>query len=424
MRKNKDEGKRISRNQELFDVAAYIICFLFILAGILVSLNRYWQYEAFYYDFGIFDQAIWNVAHFHAPVIEHYIVGGKWIFADHFNPSIFLLSPLYWLTSRREVLLVTQAVIVGLSGYVIHEIGKKIIKNSFLPLCVLVSYFLFLGLQNAVITEFHEVTISLFTLSLIFWASIHKKKFLYFLFLILTLGFKEIIFFAGIGIGISIFFIRKEWYKPAIATIIISLVWGILSLKFIIPSFSGGIYQYTTAMPTNPMVIMQNLFIPAEKLRTIWYSFLSFGFLPLLSPGFFALFFQDFAIRFIPDWPIHWGLGLHYSALLSVFLAVSSLFSLKKLSLLKLTKKYVNIVGIVMVMNALFLYRFILHGPFGLAYNSEFYRHTNDFEFLSKMNAKIPIDAIVMTHNDLALRFSHKKIYLLLFFLLLGLNAI
>ena len=76
------------------DWLTYIVIGVYTLAAVLVSLHRFWQFEVFYYDFGIFDSAIWKAAHFTAPIIDHFVVGGKVIFADHFSPSIFLLSPL------------------------------------------------------------------------------------------------------------------------------------------------------------------------------------------------------------------------------------------------------------------------------------------------------------------------------------------
>lgn len=108
---------------------AFALTFLFVLAGSLVSLNRYWQYEVFYYDFGIFDRAIWLVAHFNPPIVDHLVASGKWIFADHFYPSVFLLSPLYWFTDRQEILLIVQSLIVGLSGLVIYFIGKEVFRD-------------------------------------------------------------------------------------------------------------------------------------------------------------------------------------------------------------------------------------------------------------------------------------------------------
>lgn len=396
------------------DVISVVFCCLFILASILVSLNRYWQYEVFYYDFGIFDQAIWNVSRFKPPIIEHFIVGGKWIFADHFSPSIFLLSPFYWLTTKSEMLLVVQAIIVGLSGLVLYNIGKYILKNNFLALGVSICYLFFVGLQNAVITDFHELTVMTLPLMLTFWAIVYKKKWLYFLFLFITLGFKESNFLLGIGIGISIFFLRREWFKIGLITIALSLIWGYISIKVIIPSFSNGSYAYFPIFSSNISDNIFSFFSHPLKQRTLFYSFFSFGFLPLLSPEFWFLFLQDYGTRFIGNsCCTRWDLGLHYNAQSAVLLSISSIFTLRRLQHVRFIAKFLSLLIILIVINSLFLYRFILRGPFALAYNAAFYAHTKDFIFLNDLVKRIPNNVSVMTQNNLASRFTHQKVFIL-----------
>ncbi|MBI2420763.1 MAG: DUF2079 domain-containing protein, partial [Candidatus Levybacteria bacterium] len=255
------------------DTISYTLCGFFIIAGAAISINRFWQYEVFYFDFGIFDQAIWNASRFLPPIIDHPAARGKWIFADHLSPSIFLLAPFYWLTAKSEMLLVAQAIITGLSGIVLYVIGKHILRNKLLSLSILICYLLFLGLQNAVISDFHELTVMTLPLMLTFWAIIHRKIRLYFLFLIITLGFKESTFLLGIGMGVLIFFLRKEWVKIALITIILSLMWGYISIKIIIPSFSSGFYSYSPSVNANILDNISSLVNHPLKQRTLFYSF-------------------------------------------------------------------------------------------------------------------------------------------------------
>ncbi len=402
-------------NNRIFSIIALILCALFVIIGSIVSLHRYWQYEVFYIDFGIFDQAIWNVSRFKPPIIEHFIVGGKWIFADHFNPSIFLLSPFYWITQRSEMLLVMQALAVGLSGLVLYKIGKTILKDNFLSLTVLVCYFLFVGLQNAVITEFHELTVATLPLMLVFWAIVNKKVNLYFLFFLITLGFKESLFVTGIGIGIALFFVRKEWMRIAVITILVSAFWGFLSIEFVIPTFSKGIYIYQPVLPNGIFDKISALVDNPLKVKTLFYSFLSFGFLPIFSPSFWPLIIQDYALRFMPIGfgTSRWDLGLHYNSQSAVILSVASIFALRNLKNIKKLTIFLPFFGILFIVNALFLYRFVLHGPFALSYNAAFYKHTNDFVFLNDFLKKIPKDASIMTQNSLAARFTHQQVFLL-----------
>lgn len=395
------------------DLIAIILCILFSIAGILVSLHRYWQYEVFFYDFGIFDQAIWNVSRFKPPIIEHLVIGGKWIFADHFSPGIFLLSPLYWITDNSEILLIAQAVIVGFSGFVLYRIGKEILKNSFYSLSVTICYFLFLGLQNAVISDFHELTIMTLPLTLTFWALLKRKMSMFFIFLLITFLFKETMFFIGIGISVFILFYDKKLYKTAVVTFVMSIVWGVLSIKIIIPYFSGGEYLYSQALPEGVFQTIYTFVDHPLKRDTLIYSFWSFGFLPFVTPGFWTLFLLDYGPRFWSQFCCsRWNLGLHYNAPSAVILALSSVFAIRYL-LNTLLKKYIFLICFFLIANSIFLYRFKLHGPFALAYNPAFYSHTKNFVFLDNIIKKVPRDASVMTQNNLAARFTHQKVWLL-----------
>lgn len=398
----------INYSKYLADALAILLFILFSIVGSIISVVRFWQYDVFYYDFGIFDQAIWRVSRFEAPIIEHLVVGGKWIFADHFNPSLFLLSPLYWISNRSEIMLIAQAIVVAGSGLVIYFIGKEVLKKKFLPLTITLCYFLFIGLQNAVITDFHEVTIMTLPLTLVYLAFVKQKKILYFIFLLITLGFKESTFLLGVGIGISIILLNNKWLKMGIFTIITSIMWGLLAIKIIIPYFSGGIYQYSSDIHFGIKEIIIAFFDNPIKIKTLVFSFMSFGFLPLLSPAFWFLLFQDFLVRFLPIYSYtRWGFGLHYSAQLSPILAISSFYALLFLLRFKRIEKINFLIGLILIINAMILSRFILHAPFGLSYNSAFYNATKNFIFLNNLVDKVPPDKTVMTHNNLAVRFTH-----------------
>lgn len=386
---------------------------LFVLAASLVSLHRFWQYEVFFYDFGIFDQAIWKVSRWQSPVTEHLAVGGKTIFADHFNPSIFLLSPLFWVTPRSEVLLVAQAVAVGLSALVLYAIGKHLLHNTWLSCAVTLSCVLFVGLQNALISDIHEVTFATLPLLLTFLAIVKKWRFRYVLFLLITLGMKESIFLVGVGIGMFILATQKKLGRIGVVTILISLFWGVVVTKVIIPFFSDGIYGYTPTFAPSAIDIVSSLINDPTKQQTLLVSFGSFLFLPLLSPSLWFLIGQDFATRFLPQFSeTRWGLGLHYSALLAPILAVASIFGIARILESNRLRRFAPLLGALLVVNSVFLH-YRLRAPLGLAYNPAFYEHTNHFAFLDTLVAHVPQEGTVMTQNNLAVRFSHRNVFLL-----------
>lgn len=402
------------KNKSYLDFVAYILCLAFITAGILVSLNRYWQYEVFYIDFGQYDQSIWAISRFQPPMLDHWVLGFIPIFADHLTPSVFLLSPLYWLTSDSTIILIAQAIAVGLSGLVLYSIGNIVLKDRFISIAIVSCYYMFVGLQSAVITEFHELTVMTVFFMLTFWAFVKKKKFLYFFFIFIMLGFKEVTFLTGIFLGITMFTIDRRWKKEAIIAIILSILWGVIALKIIIPYFSPGTYLYAEGIPDTISGKLTALFDHPLKRHTLFYSFFSFGFLPIFSPAFWLLIIQDYASRFMPEgMGTRIGLGLHYNAQSAVILSLASIFALRSAQKLRQFSKFLPLVGVILIINAIILYRFILHGPFALAYNPAFYKHTKDFEFLDKIVKMVPPNATVSTHNNLASRFTHQRVWLL-----------
>lgn len=388
------------------DIFAWIIFIIFTLASIFVSLNRFWQYEIFYYDFGIFDRAIWLVSQFKPPIIDHLVVGGKLIFADHFNPSIFIFSPLFWLTDRAEILLIAQSIVVGISGLFIYKIGKMVTKDPFFSLSVFVSYCLFLGLQNALISDFHEITVSTLFAVLCFYFFLKNKKILTLLFFLITIGFKESNFLFGTGLAIAFFLLDKTWRKFSVFLLAFSIVWGIIAIKIIIPYFSGSTYGYEVVFSPDKINLIADLLGNSAKRQTVFYSLISFSFLPIFSPFFWFLIIQDLLVRFLSG---RVSLGLHYSTLLSVILAVSSLYSFPVLRRIKIAKKHMTIVSLLIIFNAIFLYRFVLRGPLALSYNTSFYKHTKDFQFLNNLVLQIPRSSTVMAQNNLASHFTHQK---------------
>lgn len=402
---------------ELFDKIAIFLAAVFILAGSIVSVLRFWHYDVFYYDFGIFDTAIWKIAHLQAPIIDHLVVGGKVIFADHFSPSVFLFSPLYWFTDRGEALLISQALFVGLAGLVIYLTGVWVLKNpsaslrtsKLASLSVLISFYLFIGLQNAVISDFHEATVATLPFALTFYSIIKKNLKWFIVFGLITLGFKETMFLLGIAFGIFILFFNKKWLKIGLATSIFSLLYGFLAIKLVIPHFSGGFYFYSQNLNFEFARLITSFFDNSMKIDTMFKTFWSFSFLPVLSPAFWLLIYEEFITRFYSNvGTTRIDLGLHYSAILSVIMAVSSIFGLKFI-ISKISRLKFNLLLIIIILNSIFLYRFVVHGPLALSYNPAFYKQTKDFDFLNKMVQMIPKNASVMTQNNIAPHLTHSK---------------
>lgn len=400
---------------EIFLVLVLIISYT--LAASLVSLNRYWQYNAFWYDFGIFDETIWKLSKFQLPIITQLAPPiGKIIWSDHFNPSSIFFAPLYWITDRQEIILIVQAVIAGFSACIAYLIVLKEVKSRIVRISLIASYLGFVGLQNALYTDVHNIVFALFPLMLTIWAIYQKNWRLYWVFLIVTLGFQENL--AGAGIGLGLFLIlrkRKERnIQTGVLTFLISIAYGILVMKFLIPWFNGGVYKYQPAIPHLWFEWITRFFTPSIKLKTIILTFATFSFLPLGNLSTFPLIVEHYLERFVLNTAgTRWDLGFHYNALLSPIMFLASLEVIRKLQENKKIKKLLPIWGVITIGIVIFLHRFHLHGPLMLATHPVFYQQTKNAKFLADFTVQIPQKGLLMTQNNIAAHFTHRDTVLL-----------
>lgn len=415
------DAKTLFKSVKTNKFFALTILFLisYTVSAIIVSVLRFWQFEAGYFDFGINDQAIWSVSRFNIPITYHpnYIaVGGFNIhLADHFSPSIYLLSPLYWFTNRQEIILIAQAISVGLSAFVGVILARKFIKNNFVVFALIFSYLGFVGMQNALITEFHEATLSPLFIMISFWAIINKRWKIFYLCLVIILGLKET--FAGLGTGLGIFIFlydRKNW-KHAAATIALSISWGLAATKLVIPNLSGRTYFYAPGNAFESFISMLASFLHFDiRLKTLFYSFLSFGFLPLFYFPLLPGISENFLSRFLADGSPRFTLALHYSAPLAAFMFFSSVLIFSKMEKSKRFKKIVVIYAAFLILNTVILHQFVLHGPLALVYNKAFYLQTANNKYAEDFIKKIPTDkGLIMAQNNIAVRFAHQKVMML-----------
>jgi uncharacterized membrane protein len=398
----------------VFEWLTFAFIAIYTLAAILVSVHRFWQFEVFYYDFGIFDQALWHAAHFRLPVIDHFVIPGKIIFADHFGPSLFLYAPIYWLTDKPEAMLITQAIIVGLSALVLFFIAKQLKLQKILSLAAVVCYLMFIGTQNALISDIHDVTFMMLPMMLMMYGIISKRKLLFWIFFFITLGFKESTGLLAIAAAMFIFFYNHTWRKTAVLVAIIGIAWSYTTTQLIIPYFYGRRYFYTPILSANPLVIAWGFIDDPVKRKTIVTSLLSFGFLPIFYPPAWPMILQDWATRFLEkDFPLRWTTGLHYNTQMAVILSVSTLLAIKKHALILNTRNS-TILALALILLSLYLHQIALHGPLGLSYNRAFYQHTKNFSFLTDLISNVPMRATVMTMNNIAPHMIHThKVYLL-----------
>lgn len=393
----------------------FIIAYLtaFFLVSSLVVLNRFWQYEVFYFDHGLFDQSIWNVARFRLPYIDHHFVNGQLLqLGDHFSWSIYLLVPIYWLTSSYAVIFIVENFLVCTSAFLLYLAGQKKRIDLIWNFAICIAYTFFIGMQNAIIANFHPELMALFFLSLCFYFLEIKKIRLFWLSFLLCLGCKETL--AAMGFCLGIYCLANN-RKLGLQIMFFSLIYYLSSVYLIIPLISGHrfFYQPNQENLSFPNIFL-SFFIPTIKIRTLFFSLLNFGFLPFFSIWTWPLILQDYFVRFVIDGaPSRIDLGLHYNAVSSLLLAYGAICALTVTARHRWFRKFSSLAAIILIF-IVFIMHWRLRGPLGLSINPAFYAHTKNFVFLNEFVKRIPKAKLLMTQNNLAPHLTHSQSQLML----------
>lgn len=411
--------KKIPPIPEKLLLTTIVVCFFGIF--LTVSLHRYWQYAAWYYDFGIFYSAISAVAQGREPIIDHFIFTDQNILSDHFHPLIFLASPLVALFKTGETLLIFQAAFVALSGIFVYLTAKELLKNKTESFSILILYFSFIGLHNALITEFHEITLLPLPLMMFFYGMVKKQRWWYGIGLLGVLLTKESTFIIPAWFGLVMALKNTgRWRVVGAATTIFSFVYGAALLYLVFPAISGSGYHYLNETMTN----QQNSPLFNDlKIATVSKTFLSFGFLPLLAPETLAPVFFNWWSRFSSVATTRHDLGMHYNAEIAPTLILGTIYGWQRLKILlgrmaekvgkSLKKNYFGYLSVVLALASLFFNVYILKSPALLFFNRAFYAHTSNLQFLDDLLQHVPDDGVIMAQTNIAAKLAYRKVYML-----------
>lgn len=388
-----------------FKLAVLVFIFIYSLAAVLVSLNRHWQYQTFYFELGLYQQALWNVSQGLGPIIYHPRFGFNSLFADHLEVTYLFLAPIFKFFAKSEFLLIIQAVGVGISGWLVFLIAKSR-KISDLPASAITfSYLMFVGLQNAVITDFHPTTlVPLFLAGVVIVLDKKNWKALV-LVLAATLLLREDIglMLASLGPWLYFFFKSRSQKLAAAVMVIAGLTWSILAITVVIPKISGMAYSYQPMWPKSFIQGINSFFFPLDpKFKTLAISLANFSFLPLFVPSTWPALIFHYVQRFVLNSAgTRFVLGMHYNAPAAIILALSSISAMEFFRNHKL-KTLLKLTSATLIVIPLFFHQFYLHGPLGLAYNLDFYRHTLKQGFMDDFVKIIPRGKLLMTQNNIA----------------------
>lgn len=255
-------------------------------------------------DLGYYDNIFYQSIH-GRPLGCSFIKAG-WHGSAHFDPLLVLLSPLYLLYPRAELLLGLQSFWLGMGVIPVYLIARA--KNLGRPSALLLaaSYALYPALHGANMYEFHSLTlIAPLVIWLVYFLEEGKAKRYYLLLFVLLLTREDVsLLMCFVGLY-AILTRRPAAVRMGQATILASLLYFLITKKFIMESSellnSGDneaysfAYYFDAMIPnkngalgliasllTNPSFVVKHIFDDAKV------HFLLMLFVPLLFLPFFA----------------------------------------------------------------------------------------------------------------------------------------
>jgi uncharacterized membrane protein len=382
----------------------------FTLAYIMVSFLRHDHFESLGFDLGIFDQEVWLLSQGKPPFVT-ILQPPMIVWGNHFTPALILLGPIFWFINDVKALLLTQIIIVVSGAWPLYQLAKKHLRNVSFSLCLAFSYLAFVGLQNALLFDFHAITLVAGGLAWAFWLLDQKYYLPFWVLTIILLHLKEDVSLIVISLAGYVFLLYQN-LRLATGLFILSIFWFFLTTKFYIPSFFGGSFSHEAHLPSTLSGWWWIISSPPEKLRTLFFSFSPFGFLPLLSLPSLVMTGFHFFIHFLdPAFPSRWGLALHYRAPVTPMLAIGAIWGMKWLQRytpLRYKSLFLTLTGGALMMGTL-INQALLHLPLnGLAKPALYHQPAwlADTRFiLSKVPPKVPL----ATQNNLIPHLSHRE---------------
>ena len=223
---------------------AFLLCAsaFFLYSGLGLAAHRSLHSNAF--DLSVFDYALWTTAHggpiAYVPMFRHSL------FAQHFMPTLLLLSPGARLFEGPSWLIVLQALFHASAAFLLYRFARRHASNG--VALALTAAFLFSRRAHGAATSVFYIESA--EPLLIFGALLARESRhlpVYWLLVVLALGCKEdvALYFAVFGIVIAV--VERD-RRIGIATTALSVAWLAVSLGFAIP-FWRSLYGLDQANP-------------------------------------------------------------------------------------------------------------------------------------------------------------------------------
>ncbi|MDP4266619.1 MAG: DUF2079 domain-containing protein [Bacteroidota bacterium] len=222
-----------------------IICIFFAFVYSLISLVNHYLYRTSALDLGMFNNAIYDFAHFRNNTFKLDPWGNfKNYFGDHFSPITFFYVPFYYIFGSYSLLIIQILSIIA-GGLGIYFYCKYNTTNRALPYIFMVHFFSIWGIYSALSFDFHNNVIAAMLVPwfVYFWEKDNKKitVLLFILIIICKENMALWMFFIIMGLMIKDKF-NKVLINPLyqLSLLLFSIIYFYVVVKLVMPGFQGA----------------------------------------------------------------------------------------------------------------------------------------------------------------------------------------
>ncbi len=351
-------------------IIVWLLIVVFVITFVTLSLRRHATLASNGLDLGNVNQALYNTARGDflaftnmAPIRSR--------LALHVEPILVLLVPFYWLgVGSPRLLLVVQALVVGLGALPLYWLAQNTIRSSYsakqrvsepadlqapvlpkpyslLPIVFPLSYLLLPALEAAVMYDFHALSLAPTFLLFAFYFFEEDRPWLFGLFAALALACKEDMGLTLAALGLYLILARRRWGWGGV-TVLVGLTWFAFAVFLIQPRFSptgsniqADRYAWLGETPSamigfllrRPGVVWEHLWRQANLPAYLGGLLLPTAFLSVLHPLALLPALPSLAVNLLSDNPFTWRLeDFHYAAPIAPFFFVAAVYGVGRLA--------------------------------------------------------------------------------------------
>jgi uncharacterized membrane protein len=389
-----------------------------------LSVLRHEAFNSGRFDLGNMTQVVWSTVHGHP--LRMTDTGGEQIsrLGAHTDVLLAAFAPLWVVWPDPSLLLVTQAIVVGLGALPVFWLARKHLGSQRAALGFALAYLLYPPVQWLVLDDFHAVALACPFLVFAFWYLDEDRLVPFAVFAALAVLTKEEIGFVVAGLGLW-YALARGRRRRGLAIAAAGTACSLLAILVVLPAFGDGesdFYRRYAEVGGSPGGIVETAFTDPLQLLRVAFDGTGAGYLlRLLVPFALAVLaplallpaLPELAINLLSSTRTQTSIHFHYTAAITPALVAGSIFGAARIAR-KRPGAPVPLAGLTLVLCLVAGWRLgpiplWSHVPGGDDLAANVWRVNAHDRTLERALELVPDDAVVTASNTVGAHLSERR---------------